>query len=62
MKPPRTFPRYGSLPKPNGKTRSIERVLAEAKARGDIMTDEDLARFFAISPERVARHRKILGQ
>jgi len=61
MKQPRRYPRYGSLPKPNGKTRPIARVLAEAKARGETMTDDDLARFFAISAERVARHRRIIG-
>ncbi len=61
MKPPRTFARYGSLPKANGKTLSIARVLAAAKARGETMTDEEVAKFFAISPVRVARHRKIIG-
>ncbi|MGI4945202.1 MAG: hypothetical protein ACRYHQ_32340 [Janthinobacterium lividum] len=61
-KPPRPFARYGSLPKANGRTRSIARLLAEAKARGEVMTDAEVGKVFAISPLRVARHRKILGQ
>ena len=61
MKPPRTFARYGSLPKANSTSRSIARVLAAARARGEAMTDQDVAKVFAISAERVARHRKILG-
>lgn len=60
MKPPRTFARYGSLPKANGRTRSIARLLAEAKVRGEVMTDAEVGRFFAISAARVAAHRKLI--
>ena len=59
---PRTFARYGSLPRPNGTTQSIARVLADAKARGEAVTVDQLARTFAIAPARVERHLRILGR
>jgi hypothetical protein len=50
MKQPRRYPRYGSL-------------IEAAKAAGRLRpTDQDIAGHLAISPARVARHRKILGQ
>ncbi len=61
MKQPRTFARYGSLPKPNGRTQTIRTLLDQAKARGEpAPTAEWLAGFLAISRARVERHLKIL--
>ena len=44
-------------------TRTIARIIRETIARtGRAPTDADLARLLAISPARVAHHRRILGR
>lgn len=63
MKQPRRYPRYGSLPNPNRTTHTIGSLIEAAKAAGRPRpTDQDIAGHLAISPARVARHRKMLGQ
>ncbi len=62
MKKPRTFARYGSLPQANRTTQTIQALIGDAKAAGQpLPTDQDIAGHLAISPLRVARHRRILG-